>query len=118
MPASSSFASIWVKAKVKNTQNTLMVDFLVPVREVYERAKRLAMSLTIANRIRATDVLARFSRLRARRRQRVSQASVLSTIQRFGSTTKPRAACARRTTQDRKSTRLNSSHANISYAVF
>src|SRR3712207_8975589 len=29
-----------------------------------------------------------------------------------------RGGCARGTAQDRKSTRLNSSHANISYAVF
>jgi hypothetical protein len=72
-----------------------------PVHEVHERAKRLAMSLTMANRIRATDVLARFSRLRARRRQRVSHASVRSTIQRFGSTTKP-VAPARRLTMRRR----------------
>ena len=77
-------------------------DDLEPVREVHERAKRLIISLIIANRIRATDVLARFSRLRARRRQRVSQASVLSTIQRFGSTTKPRTAAARRTMRSRQ----------------
>jgi hypothetical protein len=56
----------------------------------------------MARRIRATDVLARFSRLRARRRQRVSQASVLSTIQRFGSTTKPRTTSGRLTMRSRQ----------------
>jgi hypothetical protein len=56
------------------------------IHEVDERAERLAMSLIMAIRIRAPDVPARCRRLRARRRQRGNQVSVLSTIQALGHT--------------------------------
>lgn len=55
------------------------------------------MILIIARWIRTRVVLARFSRLRARRRQREIHVSVGSTIHHFGSTSKPSAVSERLT---------------------
>ena len=70
---------------------------LESVQKLYCRVSLRAMSLIMASRIRAREVLARFSRLRARRRQREIHASVRSTIQRLGRTWKPLPASERLT---------------------
>ncbi len=70
--------------------------------KVYQRAKRLSMILIMARVTKASAVRTRCSKFLARRRLRLSQESVRSTIQRFGRTSKPLTPGSRRTISSRQ----------------